>query len=117
MRLAALTELFATGELDSGRSSHSLGNRQRDQVDPHHREGCKSSPKARPSSGKPSELMTCLQAVFTTLTEAKMAGDADLGNGILLTGKGYPDVATRELLKRLSDNMPAYVVYGALLVI
>lgn len=61
--------------------------------------------------------MTCLQAVFTTLTEAKMEGDADLGNGILLTGKGYPDVATRELLKRLSDIMPAYAVYGALLVI
>ncbi|BGP55834.1 endodeoxyribonuclease [Rhodotorula sphaerocarpa] len=51
-------------------------------------------------------------AIFTTLTEAKMAGDADLGNGILLTGKGYPDVATRELLKRFSDIMPAVPVLG-----
>lgn len=34
-------------------------------------------------------------------------------NCILVTGKGYPDTATRMLVKLLSDKMPVYIVVDA----
>ncbi|GAA5870881.1 hypothetical protein JCM3774_001700 [Rhodotorula dairenensis] len=45
-------------------------------------------------------------AVFSALNAASLTSDRELGNGILLTGKGYPDVATRELVVRLSNALP-----------
>ncbi|KZT11080.1 DNA topoisomerase IV, alpha subunit [Laetiporus sulphureus 93-53] len=36
------------------------------------------------------------------------------GHGIIITGKGYPDVATRQLVKTLSDNLPDCVPLLAL---
>lgn len=48
------------------------------------------------------------QAVFQTLYSSSFfQKNDDVGHGILLTGKGYPDVATRELLKRLSIDLPS----------
>ncbi|EJD03135.1 topoisomerase acting in meiosis [Fomitiporia mediterranea MF3/22] len=46
-------------------------------------------------------------AVFQTLSRAGLTNHPSLpGPGILITGKGYPDLATRQLVKTLSDNMP-----------
>jgi hypothetical protein len=50
-----------------------------------------------------------LQAVFQTLCASDLLKDNEIGNGVLLTGKGYPDLATRELVKRLSDDLPSSV--------
>lgn len=44
------------------------------------------------------------EAVFRTLC----SGEA--GKGIVVTGKGYPDVATRELVKELSGALPVFAV-------
>ncbi|RPB17475.1 DNA topoisomerase IV, alpha subunit [Morchella conica CCBAS932] len=48
------------------------------------------------------------EAVFRTLC----SGDAGKGKGkgIVVTGKGYPDVATRELVKELSGALPVFAV-------
>jgi len=47
------------------------------------------------------------QAVFQTLsTGGVVDGNDEIGKGVLITGKGYPDVATRELVKRLADDLP-----------
>ena len=48
-------------------------------------------------------------AVFTTLASALADIEARFGSCIMLTGKGYPDVATRELLKRIADEWPECV--------
>lgn len=53
--------------------------------------------------------MSPVQAVFHSLAGSTLLDDDELGAGILLTGKGYPDLATRELLKRLSDELPSFV--------
>lgn len=51
------------------------------------------------------------QAVFQTLCQLRLTSHPSLpGYGIMITGKGYPDVATRQLVKSLSDNLAA--VYG-----
>lgn len=42
------------------------------------------------------------QAVFQTLRAAPFMQEG----GIVMTGKGYPDVATRELVKYFSDTLP-----------
>ncbi|KAH7913451.1 Spo11/DNA topoisomerase VI subunit A [Hygrophoropsis aurantiaca] len=50
------------------------------------------------------------EAVFQTLCRLQLGCHASLpGPGIIITGKGYPDVATRQLVKTLSDNLPLYV--------
>ncbi|OCB86858.1 topoisomerase acting in meiosis [Sanghuangporus baumii] len=46
-------------------------------------------------------------AVFQTLRGSSLTHNPALsGPGILITGKGYPDLATRQLVKTFSDNMP-----------
>ncbi|GAA5886178.1 hypothetical protein JCM6882_004290 [Rhodosporidiobolus microsporus] len=47
------------------------------------------------------------EAVFQTLCTSSFFSDSSVGNGVLLTGKGYPDLATRELLKRLAEEDPS----------
>ncbi|EKM54341.1 uncharacterized protein PHACADRAFT_96783, partial [Phanerochaete carnosa HHB-10118-sp] len=50
------------------------------------------------------------EAVFQTLCRLNLAEHSRLpGPGLLITGKGYPDVATRQLVRTLSDNLPAAV--------
>ena len=53
-----------------------------------------------------------VQAIFQTLTsEASLAHLAlQIGRGIIVTGKGYPDFATRELIVRIARDLPAYVL-------
>ncbi|KAF5328710.1 hypothetical protein D9619_011718 [Psilocybe cf. subviscida] len=47
------------------------------------------------------------QAVFQTLCRVKVARHENMpGSGIIITGKGYPDVATRHLVKSLADALP-----------
>ncbi|OJA14502.1 hypothetical protein AZE42_04456 [Rhizopogon vesiculosus] len=47
------------------------------------------------------------EAVFQTLCRFQFASHPSLpGPGLIITGKGYPDVATRQLVKTLSDNLP-----------
>ncbi|KAH8083802.1 Spo11/DNA topoisomerase VI subunit A [Cristinia sonorae] len=41
-------------------------------------------------------------------------GNGHCGQGIIITGKGYPDVATRQLVCTLADNLPASVSIMAL---
>ncbi|CAK5265664.1 unnamed protein product [Mycena citricolor] len=48
-------------------------------------------------------------AVFQTLSKARITAHPNLPRGILLTGKGYPDLATRSLLAALSASLPAKV--------
>ncbi|KPV74908.1 uncharacterized protein RHOBADRAFT_36872 [Rhodotorula graminis WP1] len=51
-------------------------------------------------------------AVFQSLVSSSLLDDDELGAGVLLTGKGYPDLATRELLKRLSDDLPFTPIFA-----
>ncbi|KAF9501661.1 DNA topoisomerase IV, alpha subunit [Pleurotus eryngii] len=55
------------------------------------------------------------QAVFQTLCRLRVTDHPDFpGRGLLITGKGYPDIATRQLVKTLSDNLPDTVPILAL---
>ncbi|TFY70652.1 hypothetical protein EVG20_g2339 [Dentipellis fragilis] len=54
-------------------------------------------------------------AVFQTLCRAQLTSIASLsGPGIMITGKGYPDLATRQLVRTLSDNLPESIPVLAL---
>ncbi|KAF8552513.1 DNA topoisomerase IV, alpha subunit [Imleria badia] len=47
------------------------------------------------------------EAVFQTLRRLQFTRYPGLpGCGLIVTGKGYPDIATRQLVKTLSDNLP-----------
>lgn len=50
------------------------------------------------------------KAIFQSLCSSGFTSDPVLGKSILITGKGYPDVATRELVKALSEKLPARYV-------
>ncbi|SCV71994.1 BQ2448_4688 [Microbotryum intermedium] len=45
------------------------------------------------------------EAIFSTLSSSALLLDSALGPGVLITGKGYPDMATRHLLKKLSVDL------------
>ncbi|KIJ18847.1 hypothetical protein PAXINDRAFT_174991 [Paxillus involutus ATCC 200175] len=55
------------------------------------------------------------EAVFQTLCRVQFTGHPALpGCGLIITGKGYPDLATRQLVRTLSDNLPDRVPIVAL---
>ncbi|KAG8882980.1 endodeoxyribonuclease [Tulasnella sp. 331] len=55
------------------------------------------------------------EAIFQTLCRIGFTQDESLfGPGIIVTGKGYPDVATRQLLSEFSKHMPAHIPLLAL---
>ncbi|RXW23514.1 hypothetical protein EST38_g2345 [Candolleomyces aberdarensis] len=55
------------------------------------------------------------EAVFQTLCRLGVANHACMpGRGIVITGKGYPDVATRHLVKSLADALPKRIPIAAL---
>lgn len=55
------------------------------------------------------------EAVFQTLCRLGITDGRSLpGRGLLLTGKGYPDVATRHLVKSLADALPRTIPIMAL---
>ncbi|KAI0081862.1 topoisomerase acting in meiosis [Panus rudis PR-1116 ss-1] len=50
------------------------------------------------------------EAVFQTLVHLHLTNHPALpGLGIMITGKGYPDIATRQLVSTLSRNLPSRV--------
>ncbi|EIW63071.1 DNA topoisomerase IV alpha subunit [Trametes versicolor FP-101664 SS1] len=50
------------------------------------------------------------EAVFQTLCRLRLGTHPLLpGKGLVITGKGYPDVATRQLLNALSANLPPHI--------
>ncbi|KAK0490476.1 Spo11/DNA topoisomerase VI subunit A [Armillaria novae-zelandiae] len=54
-------------------------------------------------------------AIFQHLCRFHLTKHPSLpGRGLLITGKGYPDMATRHLVKTLSDNLPTSVPIMAL---
>ncbi|ETW81048.1 hypothetical protein HETIRDRAFT_319856, partial [Heterobasidion irregulare TC 32-1] len=55
------------------------------------------------------------EAVFQTLCRLRFTKHQSLpGPGLIITGKGYPDLATRQLVKTLSDNLPPSIPILAL---
>lgn len=47
------------------------------------------------------------EAIFQTLCQVGFANDNALQKpGIIFTGKGYPDIATRQLVHKLSSALP-----------
>ncbi|RPD63922.1 DNA topoisomerase IV alpha subunit [Lentinus tigrinus ALCF2SS1-6] len=55
------------------------------------------------------------EAVFQTLCTLRFAiHEALPGPGLIVTGKGYPDVATRQLIRTLSDNLSSHIPILAL---
>ncbi|KAG9126545.1 endodeoxyribonuclease [Ceratobasidium sp. 392] len=55
------------------------------------------------------------RAVFQTLVQLSFATKhSDIGPGIVITGKGYPDLATRQLVAELSALLPEHIPLLAL---
>jgi meiotic recombination protein SPO11 len=53
------------------------------------------------------------QGIFRALLEAGVHnGGSPLGDCIIVTGCGYPDVATRALVSRLSKKLPDMIIIG-----
>jgi meiotic recombination protein SPO11 len=52
-------------------------------------------------------ICDCFQAIFQTLAQVGFArNNAFNQTGIVITGKGYPDVATRQLVNKLCNGLP-----------
>lgn len=51
------------------------------------------------------------QAVFQSLCSPDFLSHTQLPPGILLTGKGYPDLSTRELVHRLASSYASCVSF------
>ncbi|TIA90072.1 hypothetical protein E3P99_01785 [Wallemia hederae] len=49
------------------------------------------------------------ETVFSTLREMQFTASSIHGHSIMLTGKGYPDYATRDLLSHLAELLPSSV--------
>ncbi|MCJ1394992.1 hypothetical protein MMC18_007873 [Xylographa bjoerkii] len=47
------------------------------------------------------------EATFYSLVSARFYRDSSIGDGVLITGKGSPDIATRKFLRRLSASQSA----------
>ncbi|KAH9040040.1 Spo11/DNA topoisomerase VI subunit A [Lactarius pseudohatsudake] len=56
------------------------------------------------------------EAVFQTLRQLCFVRHpfSHRGTGVMITGKGYPDLATRQMVKMLSDNLPSTVPFVTL---
>ncbi|CAO1635939.1 unnamed protein product [Sympodiomycopsis kandeliae] len=53
-------------------------------------------------------------AVFKTLVNHKLTKSFhQIGNGILITGKGYPDLITKEFVLRLTEDCPSFGINQA----
>ncbi|WVQ77440.1 hypothetical protein IAR50_007126 [Cryptococcus sp. DSM 104548] len=51
-------------------------------------------------------------AVFQSLLSAGLLEDQRLGPGVLITGKGFPDLSTRQLVRLLADTFPDARFFG-----
>ncbi|KAH6897647.1 Spo11/DNA topoisomerase VI subunit A [Coprinopsis sp. MPI-PUGE-AT-0042] len=65
--------------------------------------------------GVDEDVKWVLIAVFNTLCSLQITdGQLAAGRGILITGRGYPDIATRHLVKSLADALPTRIPIGVL---
>ncbi|WVQ67920.1 uncharacterized protein L199_006125 [Kwoniella botswanensis] len=69
---------------------------------------------ARLDSARPVEWVLVVEkdAVFQTLCSAKLLEDDRLGAGVMITGKGFPDLATRQILQLVSETYPHSKIYA-----
>ncbi|WWD02726.1 hypothetical protein V865_000768 [Kwoniella europaea PYCC6329] len=69
---------------------------------------------ARLDSARPVEWVLVVEkdAVFQTLCSAKLLEDDRLGAGVMITGKGFPDLATRQILQLVSETYPHAKIYA-----
>nr|XP_019046038.1 hypothetical protein I302_04778 [Kwoniella bestiolae CBS 10118]OCF24968.1 hypothetical protein I302_04778 [Kwoniella bestiolae CBS 10118] len=51
-------------------------------------------------------------AVFQTLCSAKLLEDDRLGAGVMITGKGFPDLATRQMLHLIARTYPNAKIFA-----
>ncbi|WWC61622.1 uncharacterized protein I303_104206 [Kwoniella dejecticola CBS 10117] len=51
-------------------------------------------------------------AVFQTLCSARLLEDDRIGAGVLITGKGFPDLATKQMLHLLSITFPRAKIFA-----
>ncbi|WVO14768.1 hypothetical protein L204_102406 [Cryptococcus depauperatus] len=51
-------------------------------------------------------------AVFQSLCNATILKEPDLGSGVLVTGKGFPDLATRQILYLIANSFPKASMYA-----
>ncbi|WWC93935.1 hypothetical protein V866_000773 [Kwoniella sp. B9012] len=69
---------------------------------------------SRLESARPVEWVLVVEkdAVFQTLCSAKLLEDERLGAGVMITGKGFPDLATRQILRLVSETYPYSKIYA-----
>ncbi|KAJ8103966.1 Spo11/DNA topoisomerase VI subunit A [Lipomyces tetrasporus] len=53
------------------------------------------------------------EAVFRSLCSAKFYNRPDIGRSILVTGKGYPDLAARQFISHIAASYPGKPLFGA----
>ncbi|KAK9370125.1 Spo11/DNA topoisomerase VI subunit A, partial [Lipomyces kononenkoae] len=53
------------------------------------------------------------EAIFRTLCACKFYNRADIGRSILITGKGYPDLSTRQFISYIAARYPDTPLFGA----
>ncbi|KAK8858948.1 hypothetical protein IAR55_003179 [Kwoniella newhampshirensis] len=63
-------------------------------------------------NGLRSVLVVEKEAVFQSLCSAKILEDERHGCGVMVTGKGFPDLATRQFLHLLVETFPNVKLYG-----
>lgn len=51
-------------------------------------------------------------AIFQSLCGAGILQDERIGHGVLITGKGFPDLATRQILRLIADTFPCVKMYA-----
>ncbi|KAJ9094492.1 hypothetical protein QFC21_006031 [Naganishia friedmannii] len=79
-----------------------------------------ATPSIIPSNGEIIEIQSARpprwalviekEATFTTLCKSGILADEELADGLLITGKGYPDLATLHFLKLLSESFPECLI-------
>nr|ODN90288.1 hypothetical protein L204_05892 [Cryptococcus depauperatus CBS 7855] len=62
--------------------------------------------------GNPEGIKWVLVAVFQSLCNATILKEPDLGSGVLVTGKGFPDLATRQILYLIANSFPKASMYA-----
>ncbi|OWZ69979.1 hypothetical protein AYX14_04626 [Cryptococcus neoformans] len=51
-------------------------------------------------------------AIFQSLCGAGILQNERIGHGVLVTGKGFPDLATRQILRLIADTFPCVKMYA-----
>ncbi|OCF76313.1 hypothetical protein I204_03613 [Kwoniella mangroviensis CBS 8886] len=69
---------------------------------------------SRLESARPVEWVLVVEkdAVLQALCSAKLLEDEKLGAGVMITGKGFPDLATRQILHLIAETYPHAKIYA-----